>query len=204
MHACTRPSRQLRLNVRDAHLRSLHQSSLYMRLILANKERGAHTNKVDKAIYSRLLSSHWEGTTLLNFVYCQLYNGNLAKRYGHAPTHECPLCHKPDSCTHFAGECLSHKAFTISRHNAARQPIHAAIRKSAKGGAALHSAPDLVLLTADTESQPQTSTASLDAPLTARRSHHNGGARKRGWHEHSNGLARATPIVGGQLPQTAR
>jgi hypothetical protein len=36
-----------------------------------------------------------------------------------------------------------------SHHNAACQLIHAAIRKSAKNGGALHNAPDLVLITGD-------------------------------------------------------
>ena len=48
------------------------------------------------------------------------------------PIDECPLCHKPDSCTHIVGEVSFHKALTISRHNAACQLVHAAIHKSAK------------------------------------------------------------------------
>ena len=44
----------------------------------------------------------------------------------------------------------------ISRHNAACQLIHAAIRKTAKGGGALHSAPGLALVMADTGTQPMT------------------------------------------------
>ena len=106
MHAFTRPSPQLRLKVRGSLLRSLHHSSLYRRLILASKENGARTNSVGRALHKKLTYRPWEGTSLLKFVYGQLYNGKLAKRYGHAPTDECPLCHKPDSCTHIAGECL--------------------------------------------------------------------------------------------------
>ncbi len=45
MHAFTWPSSQLWLKVRDALLRSLHHSSLYRRLIVANIEKGARTNK---------------------------------------------------------------------------------------------------------------------------------------------------------------
>ncbi len=44
----------------------------------------------------------------------------------------------------------------ISRHNAACQLIHAAIRKTANGGGALHSSPDLVLVMADAGTQPMT------------------------------------------------
>ena len=154
MHAFTRPSDQLRLKVRDALLKSLYYTSFYRRSVLASKERGAHTNTVGKAIHSRLLSNHWEGTTLLKFVYGQLYNGKLVKRCGHAPTNECPLWHNPDSCTNIAGECPYHKAFTISQHESACHLIPASIRKTVKGGAALHCAPDLVLLTMDTGSHP--------------------------------------------------
>ena len=150
MHAFTRPSSQLRLKVRDALLRSLHHSSLYMRLIVANKERGARTKTVGQALHKKLIYSPWEGTSLLKFIYGHLYNSKLAKRYGHAPTDDCPLWHRPDSCTHIAGECPDHEAMRISRHNAACQLIHAAIRKTSKGGGALHSAPDLRLVMADT------------------------------------------------------
>ncbi len=78
-------------------------------------------------VHSRLLSGHWEGTILLQFIYGQLYNGKLPMRYGHAPTDECPLCRKTDSCTYIAGEGPFHKALTINHHNAAHQLIHAAI-----------------------------------------------------------------------------
>jgi hypothetical protein len=77
-------------------------------------------------------------------------------RYGHALADECPLCHMPDSCTHIAGECPDHEALRISHHNAACHLIHAAIRKTTKGGGVLYSAPDLVLVTADTGTQPMT------------------------------------------------
>ena len=133
MHAFTRSSSQLRLKVRDALLRSLHHSSLYRRLIVANREIGAQTKTVRQALHKKLTYSPWEGTSLLKFIYWQLYNGKLAMRYGHAPIHECPLCHMPDSCTHIAGECPDHEALRISRHNAACQLINAAIRKTAKG-----------------------------------------------------------------------
>ena len=155
MHAFTRPSTQLRHKVRHALLRSLHFTSLYIRLILQNIEVGTTTQSVEKAIHRRLTANAREGTTLLKLIYGQLHNGKLAKKYGHAATDECPLCNKPDSCTNIAGECSYHKALTISRHNAACQLIHAAIQKSAKGGAALHSAPDLVLVTADAGSLPR-------------------------------------------------
>ena len=71
-------------------------------------------------------------------------------RCGRALTDECPLYHMPDSCTHFTGDCPDLKALRISRHNAACQLIHAAMRKTAKGEGALHIAPDQVLVMADT------------------------------------------------------
>ena len=104
MHAFMRPSSQLVLKVRDALLSSLHHSSLYRRLIIANKEKGARTKTVGQALHKKFTHSPCEGTSLLKFIYGQLYNGTLVMRYGHAPTDECPLCHMPDSCTHIAGE----------------------------------------------------------------------------------------------------
>ena len=119
IHAFTRPSSQLRLKIKDALLRSLHHSSLYKRLIIANTEKGARMKTVDQALDTKLTHSPWEGTSLLKFIYGQLYNGKFAMRYGHALTDECPLCHMPDSYTHIAGECPNHEALRISRHNAA-------------------------------------------------------------------------------------
>jgi len=119
MHAFTRPSPQFRLKVRDALLRSLHHSSLYMRLIVANKERGARTKIMGQALHKKLTYSPWERTSLLKFIYGPIYNGKLAKRYGHAPTDECPLYYRPDSCTLIAGEFPDQEALRISRHNAA-------------------------------------------------------------------------------------
>jgi hypothetical protein len=86
MHAFTRPSPQLGTKVRDAFLRSLHHSSLYRRLIVASKENGVGTTTMGQALHKKLTHSPWEGTSLLKILYGQLYNGNLAMRYGHAPT----------------------------------------------------------------------------------------------------------------------
>ena len=99
----------------------------------------------------KLTHSPWEGTALLKILYGQLYNGKLALRYGHALTDECPLCHMPDSCKLIAVEYPDHEALRISRHNAACQRVHTAIRKTAKGGVALYSAPDLIVGMADTD-----------------------------------------------------
>jgi hypothetical protein len=51
MHAFTRPSTQLRLKVRDALIRSLHHTSLSRRLIIANREKGAHIHIVGRSIH---------------------------------------------------------------------------------------------------------------------------------------------------------
>jgi hypothetical protein len=119
MHAFTRPSQQLRLKVRHTLLRNLHHTSLYRGLIVTNRELGARLHTLGQSIHKRLNSVPKEGITLLKLTYRQLYNGKLTKRYGHAPIDECPLCHKPDSCTHIAGECKDHEALRNSRHNAA-------------------------------------------------------------------------------------
>jgi hypothetical protein len=57
MHVFMRPSSQLWLKVRDALLRSLHHSSLYQRLIGANKEKGARTKTVGHALHKKLIYS---------------------------------------------------------------------------------------------------------------------------------------------------
>ena len=115
-----------------------------------------------KATHLRLAANAWKGSTLLNCIYGQLYNGKLANRYGHAPTDECPLCHKPYSCTYISGYCHYHKPLTCSCHYAACQLVHATIRISAKSGGGLHRAPDLVHVTADAGSHPHTSQVSLE------------------------------------------
>jgi len=61
-----------------------------------------------------------------------------------------------DSYTHVAGEYPDHEAMRISRHNVACQLVHSAIRKTAQGGGALPSAPDLVLVMTDTGTHPMT------------------------------------------------
>ena len=76
MHAFTRPSQQVILKVRvDALLRSLHHSSLYRRLIVANKEKGARSNMLGQALHKKLTHSPWEGIPLLKLIYGQLYHG---------------------------------------------------------------------------------------------------------------------------------
>jgi hypothetical protein len=139
----------------------MHHTSLYRRLILQAKTQGARIATTGASLHKRLRESPKEGTILLKFLYGQLYNGRLVKRYGHAPTDECPLCHRPDSCTHIVGECKYHKNLSISRHNAACQLIHAAIRNSAKGGGPLFNAADLRLVAADAGTRDQTATKDL-------------------------------------------
>ena len=155
-YSCARHNQQLGLKYSDVLLRSMYYSSLYMRLILANKEKGARTKTVGQALHKRRPHNPKDGTILRKFIYGRLYNGKHAQRYGHAPTDGCPLCNKLGSCTHIAGECPEHEALRANRHNAACQLVHAAIRVAAKGIGALHTAHDLVLVAADTGSQPQT------------------------------------------------
>ncbi len=79
---------------------------------------------------------------------------------------KCPICHRPDSCTHIAGGCKAHKNLAINRHNAACQLIHAAIRNSAKGGGALYSADDLRLVAADAGTENHTTEEELSSITT--------------------------------------
>jgi len=118
---------------------------------------------VGQTLHKRLISSPKEGIALLKFIYGDLYNDKMLQRYGHAPTDECPLYQNPNARTHIAGECPDHEALRISRHNAACHLAHAAIRKTEKRGGALHSAPDLVRVAADTGSQSQTSDETLES-----------------------------------------
>jgi hypothetical protein len=163
MYAFTHPSKQLRQKVRTATLKSLYHTSLYRRLILTAKARGAHTAYVGTALHSRIRSSPREGITILKFLYGQLYNGKLAYRYGLAPTDACPLCGLPDSCTHIAGECSQQTNNIISRHNAACQLTHAAIRTAFKGGGTIYSPHDLQLVSTDAGSKHQTQEEDLEA-----------------------------------------
>ncbi len=78
MHAFTRLSSQLRLKVRDSLFRSLHHSSLYMRFVIVSKEKGARTKTVGRALHRELIYNPWGGTSLLKFIYGQLYFGRLA------------------------------------------------------------------------------------------------------------------------------
>jgi hypothetical protein len=68
-----------------------------------------------------------------------------------------------DSWTHIAGDCPDHKALRISRHNAACQLSHAAIRRTTKGGGALHSAHGLVLVMSDAGKQPMSTGDSIES-----------------------------------------
>ena len=144
-------------------MRNLHHSYLYRRLVVASKEKGARSKTVGQALHKKLTHSPWEGTSLLKFIYGQLYNGKLAMRYGHALIDECPLCKMRDSSIHIAGECPDHEALHISRHNVACQLIHAAIHKTAKRGAALRIAPSLVLVMADTGTHPMTTGDTIES-----------------------------------------
>ena len=76
MLAFTRLSQQLGLKVRDAQLHSTHHTSLIMRLIIANKEKGARTILVGQALHKRIISNPKEGTNHLKFIYDLLYNAN--------------------------------------------------------------------------------------------------------------------------------
>jgi len=71
MQAFARRSQQLRHKVRATTLRSLHQASLYMRLILLAKEKGAYRAETGKALHIRLVENPAVGTYLLKFAYCQ-------------------------------------------------------------------------------------------------------------------------------------
>ena len=78
-------------------LRSLHHTSLYIRLILKAKDQGARTKTVGTAFHSYIQKLPKDGTTILKFLYGHLYTGKLAYRYKLAPTDACPFYGLPDS-----------------------------------------------------------------------------------------------------------
>jgi len=157
MHAFKNPSHQLRQKDSAVTHHIMHHTSLYRRLILQGRKQGARIANTGKVLHTWLRDIPKEGTNLLKCVYGQQYNGKLAHRYDHAPTDECPLCHLPDSCQHLAGKCEAQKTLHINRHNAACQLVYAAIRNSAKDRGALYRAKDLILVTTNADTQPQTS-----------------------------------------------
>jgi len=74
---------------------------------------------VGQTLHTRLLYNPKKEIFFLNFIYSQLYNSKLVKRYGHAPTDACRRYYKPDSCTHIAGKCPNRETLRINRHSAA-------------------------------------------------------------------------------------
>ena len=64
MHALTRLSQQVRLKAREALLCSLHNSSLYMRLVIANKEKEARAKVAEHAMHERLIDFPKEGINI--------------------------------------------------------------------------------------------------------------------------------------------
>ncbi len=168
MQAFIRPSQHMRYEIRAATLKSMYQTFMCMRLILQAKTHGAHTANTRESLHTRLRDTPKEGTNLQQFLNGQLCNGKMAKRYGHVPTDDCPLRHRPDACTHIACECAAHKNLSISRHNAACQLIHAAFRNSIKRGVALYSAEDLLLVAPYAGNENQTTEDELVFVVTPR------------------------------------
>jgi hypothetical protein len=129
---------------------------LYRKLILTAKASRARTKTTGLIFHKKLRFNPKDGDTILKFLYGQQCNGNFAKRYDHAPTDACPLCHQPDSCTHNARECPEKSNHIISRHNAACRLVHAANCTATQGSGAMLTVPELTLVSADTGTQPQT------------------------------------------------
>jgi len=118
-HAFTKTSNQIRLEDRNATLRSLHHKSHYIRLILKAKDQGARAITTGTALHSYIRKSPKDGIAILKFLYGQLYKLQ--------PTDACTLCGLPDSCAHIARECKSHNNQCISKHKAACQLTHTTI-----------------------------------------------------------------------------
>ena len=142
--------------VRTTALRRLHHTSLYTRPITNAKTQRARIDTVGTTLYALIRNSQRDGITILEFIHGQLYNGKLACTYKYAPSDACPLCGLHDSCTHIAGQSKTHNDLILSRHNAACQLPHAAIRSVFKGGGTLYSSHDLRLFIMDAGTKHQT------------------------------------------------
>ena len=62
----------------------MYHTSIYRRLILQAKTYDVNTATTGASLHTRFRENA-EGTNLLNFSTGHLYNGKIAKRYGHAP-----------------------------------------------------------------------------------------------------------------------
>ena len=69
MYAFTHPLYQLRQKVRAATLRSMHQPSIYRRLILQAKTQGANTATTGASLHTRLRENAKEGMNLLKVIH---------------------------------------------------------------------------------------------------------------------------------------
>ena len=155
MHAFTKTSNQLCLKVLNATLRSLHHTSLYIRLILKTIAQGACTNTIGTEMYSHIQTPPKVCIQLLKFIHGQTCNGKLAYTYKLARSDVFPLCGLPDSCSQIASECKTHTNQFINIHNAACQLTHAFIRSAFKGGGTIYSPHDLGLISKDADTKIQ-------------------------------------------------
>jgi hypothetical protein len=113
---------------------------MYRHLMLQAIKEGSLLHLTSAGIHSRYKTGRGrQARQLLKFLWGQLFNAKLAKRYGLQDHDHCPLCGKPDSCTHIGCGCASPmmKALYIDRHNEAVRQIARAIRLSPGGGDAL-------------------------------------------------------------------
>ena len=72
---------------------------------LTGLDSKASTASTTSQITRRRTTSPAQANQLYTFLWGQLYNGEIAHRYGKQPTPACRLCGLPDSCTDIAGTC---------------------------------------------------------------------------------------------------
>ena len=150
--------KQLRKHVHPILGMYTSRPSQYRNLFLhLEKHEGALLHLPSAHIQSRLRSGNVrDAMRLFKYLWGTLYCGKLAKRYKHAQTDECPLCHFPDSCTHIGSGCPKHTGLYISRHDAAVRMIADYLLHSPKGASALHQSLRLLSRDAGRNERPMT------------------------------------------------
>jgi hypothetical protein len=87
----------------------------------------------NRFMHTTLVSTQ-ERATALKYRYGALYNGKLAKRYGHAQHSRCLLCGNEDGCHHTASGCPAMTAMYTARHNKIGRQIMTRVIRGRKGG----------------------------------------------------------------------
>jgi len=158
-HSFAKPSNQLSGKVYSAILRSIHNTSLYMRLALVAKQHGRCRNRGGKPTH---YTSLYAPPLKLAFMNLNLLTVNLTTASSFIVTGTPPLTRTPyarpailpDSYAHIAREYSHTSVQVINRHNVACLLAHKAIRSSRKKRINLHAPKCFKILIAYVGSHP--------------------------------------------------